>query len=249
MPESFAVDDRRSVYRVNPAGVAPVSIAVRAANGAQPPIRRIEDLSAYGAALSLAAPLESDERVELDIRPPDADHRVSVGARVLAGRCNDEGWHYRFAFDTGLRGLDHERGAFFELFNRRAAQRGVRPAVDAPVLASVRVETDAAAGRDLAVRVHNLSVGGVCLAVTLEVDAIMAGADPVRVYLGLPDDNGGARVELVARTCYRAVADDAVVYGLRFDAQATPDFIDHAEDILSYLLRRFERDLEPVARA
>ncbi len=233
-------DNRRVAYRVRPRDAA-LSIAVESAGG-RLPVDGIADLSAFGAALLLPPaqlpPLGTSETVRLRIHTPHADGAVAVPARVLSRSQAPEGWHYRFVFEPEDDAFETAYGRFFEVFNRRAALRGVRPASDAPVIGTICARTGGTT--TLAMQVINISTGGVCAGLTPEADAALAEAQAVTLTLRLP--GSGSDIVIAASVCYRAVDDSAVLYGLRFDAGATKGYLEHAEDILGYILARLEAD-------
>jgi len=239
MKASTQYSDRRAVYRVRPPAASALRIGVSGACG-EFLTDDVDDLSALGAALILpdgAAALGDSERVRIAVKSAETGETVAFEARVLGRSRTGRGWHCRFAFDE--RALGDRHGAFFELFNRRAAYRGVRPRADAPVTASVRALEDAQ--REFAVCVCNISTGGLCAEVDTTVDAALGDSDSVLLRLRLPAVERA--LEIAATVRYRAVGDDAVLYGMRFEPGRTPDYIDHAEDLLEYLLAHFEQEI------
>jgi hypothetical protein len=215
-------------------------IAVETQRGAHG-IDGIADISAQGAALLLPPaempPLALHEKIQLSIRSPHVDGSLTVDAEVLSRVRGRHGWVYRFAFDNAEPAFEHAYGTFFESFNRRATYRGVRTTVDAPVQARVRIAgADSNAGFD--VDVLNVSTGGLCVAASLDVDAVLAEANALRVRVRLP--NQADPVEFATSVRYRAVDDAAVVYGLQFEPNGTPDFPAKLDTVQAYVTSRFE---------
>ncbi|MGE0385797.1 MAG: PilZ domain-containing protein [Gammaproteobacteria bacterium] len=235
--------NRRAVYRVRPQG-ADVRITIESPDGTFD-VEAVADLSAAGAALLLPAgapaSLREGEYVRLWIGSPHVQVPHAVHARVIGRRPSAHGALYRFAFDGGGQAFDGAYGAFFEVFNRRAAQRGT-PAVERSSLGA-RLRVDAPRPAEYDVDVLNISGGGLCVATDIDVDAELAGASAVVARIDLP--RPGVPVELRARVCYRAVDDSAVIYGLTFDTADPALYGVAGEALQSFVLERFEREYAP----
>lgn len=180
--------------------------------------------------------------VQFEAFPP-----LRAGSRILLGLT--EGLLERLSLEAILiarRQLDGRVRCLFDAGPRRAAPgsantRGsvrIRPSPSAP--ARMRVEN-----HDAEFVVRDLSVGGLSLVLPKDAELPLAVGAVGSISLVLPGEP--APLDLVARVRNRRLFGGSILYGLQFEAGATPGFAYKETRLQRYLVRR-QQQMIRIAR-
>ncbi len=242
--------DRRNMYRIELGEESTVEVSILAENRPLM-VGRLHDVSAEGAGVVLpslaSAPLAVGQRAELVLVGTTIVKPLRVSAVVRHLRVEGSGagavQHYGFDF-TNKEGFDELLIAqdLHILFNRRKSRR-VEPDPEEPIQALLE---DAVPGKSGPARVLDLSTGGVGLLLTREVDRLFAGVEGVRVGLRLPGATEELRHEGTVRR--RAEETGGVRYGIQFDPERTPRFVEKQAHLARYVIRCLRQVLNAGAR-
>jgi len=246
MNSATAQNDRRAAYRVQPTIHDGLDIAVRTPHG-EVWAQEVVDVTLSGIASRFrfdhAQFPANGERVTLHVVSSQLCERVALEATVVSSVAEGTTRYCRFRFD------DSEALArcaascdFFRLFNRRVAHRGVETYAEDTCRAALWLAPPFDEDAAHTVRVRNLASNGMCIIADAELDPLIAGATALRVSLWLTDLE--APLELGATVRYRHEANMHVYYGLMFVPDRTEDYRGQAESIFSYMLDRFDEELE-----
>lgn len=260
------MEQRRS-YRVVPD--ASVELSVHLLVDGERHDARIVDISRGGVGIRTPASgwdvIALGSRVTVVLESPKLAGRLELEACAVSRR--QVSGHCRFGLAFTEPDSLNERldGGLETLFNQRRYFR-VTPRAAGPVRASIRVacrepvrtalrvprqhlERLAQLDPELSARVQdfgamvelvNLSVGGVGLLVTQEVEARLAGIDTIEVLLRLPD--AAKPIAFVGQIRHRQLTPKGVYYGIQFDPVATSRFQQGQDVVFDYVARQQQQE-------
>ena len=231
--------ERRAVYRVAPEPEANLRLVIVGSGG-----RRIEAGSAVDIAINGAAArfalraddpdLAAGDSVTLIFSATVLPQPTAITATVIACDDADGVRHARFYFNPADAESAAPHGNAFSLFNRRAAYRGITMPDGERLGASLRIGVAEPDDVDLL----NLSTTAAWIGADDKLDALLEPDAAVALHLKLPADEG--RRVIPARVGDRVRRGDALLYRLEFDWSRTDDPATEAEQVLEYILSRFE---------
>ncbi len=242
--------DRRNKYRIELGGKSTVEVSILVEDRPLM-VGRLHDVSAEGAGVVLPnlanAPLAVGQRAELVLVGTTIVKPLRVSAVVRHLRIEGSGaeavQHYGFDF-TNQEGFDELLIAqdLHILFNRRKSRR-VEPDPQEPIGAFLE---DVVRGKSGPARVLDLSTGGVGLLLTREVDLLFGQVERVRLALRLPRATEDLHLEGIVRR--RAEEDGGVRYGIEFDPERTPRFVEKQAVLAKYVVGCLRQLLKAGAR-
>ncbi len=239
MPSARADAERRSKYRVQPTSTDQLEIDV-VAKGNHIAIDEIIDITINGASVRILddqpASLSAGEKVTLNVKSPELAQRTDIEATVISHEERDGAQHCRLTFDQTEDILHRASREFFRLFNRRTAYRGIKPSEDDRVEFEIGLPDHGNAYQR--VRLNNLSSTGACITVDGSLDDLLKLYEQITVRLQLPDNPRS--IELPAELRNRHEKDGGILYGLQFDWTLADDPLGEAEEVLEYVLTKFE---------
>jgi hypothetical protein len=239
-------DNRRNAYRVQPASIDHLDIALVRNHKRLVP-DEIGDVTLQGASLRFgkekASELKKGDEVMVLIMSPDLDGGADVRAQVVFTGDSPNGRLIGLSFDQTEELLNRGQRQFFQLFNRRIAYRGVQPESTSELTTAVMpIKTAHAADTRHSVSVRNISTTGICVGIDTAGDAFMRERKNIRVCLKLPDQD--QECVIAARVCYRSEIASAIYYGCHFEWNDTDDAMDTIEELTAYTLDRFENEFQ-----
>lgn len=172
--------------------------------------------------------LALEEEIEIELFGSALGRTLACSARVREHRAG-RGWT-RYVLELP----DPVHAALEGLLERRASVRA-RPAVVAPVDGTLAAPDGS---RARAVALKDLSATGAALFLAGEEDLELLAHPLLALRLELPGES--APLELRASVVWRRRAGTQLVYGLAFDAAATPDFRSTRARVAEWVARRIE---------
>ena len=233
--------DRRDIYRVVPERDEGLAVSM-VAGEVNAPAEEIVDITLHGAGTRFALPdapnLSDGDHVILVFTSPRLEAPVEVEATVTGRQEHAELRHFSFRFEQ-TEGLERELPAeFYRLFNRRGAYRAAQ--FEDPVELGMR--SDAQSAQDTRARLKNISATGLGAIAEPAAEESLGEAESVELALKLPGRDRTLRIHAWIRN--REHLDDRVYYGLMFDAARTDHFLEMREEIVDYVLCRFQEQYE-----
>lgn len=207
--------------------------------------QRVLDVTALGAGTRFARrgapPCGVGDRVTLTVSSPEVPAPLRVEATVVSRLDSGSAREYGLRFErAGLRG--RVPAHFHRLFNRRGAWRAAEPDPARPVAVEFSLPEEEH-GRHLATaRLKNISATGLAALTPARAAAALADCDLVMVSMRLPPR--AAALRLAAWIRNRRAGGGEIHYGLLFDPRRTEDFLAQEEEIVEYVLARYEDALE-----
>ena len=235
-------DERRSFYRVtlddkNKLGLTLKTASDEAENG------RVVDVSIQGVGAHFPAEdalaLAIDDKVTLCFDSPALEKSIEVKATVAAHRKMETHRYYGLEFEEKNKLERALPKQVFQLFNRRAAFRGVETRHETVVeIASTMPHENL--GEIVATGLlQDISTTGIGVLFDPTMERALNKVSLTEVRLQLPGDYGA--IKLAAKICHRRPKEGGVHYGMRFDPGASKDFMEQLEDISNYLLSRYDK--------
>lgn len=238
--------DRRVSYRVAPDD-GQLAVAMQTPSG-EAQADEVVDISIGGTKTRFprenTPALGVGNAATLLIDSPHLRKRLALDAILVASM--ETGLHREFCFRFAARnplgpGEDPE---VYSLFNRRAAYRGAEPDPANPVEVTLYPLSRARSSEGLTARLRNISACGLSILTDSEVDMALAGINQLEVSFRLPLRERLFRMNTSIR--YRAGHGDFVCFGLKLDPLRTVDFLAQAEEIVEYMIDRYDRELRSV---
>ncbi|MBT8446351.1 MAG: hypothetical protein HKO62_03330 [Gammaproteobacteria bacterium] len=231
--------ERRAVYRVAPEPEANLRLIIVASRG-----RRIDAGSAVDIAINGAAArypgrdedplLTAGDSVTLIFSAAVLPQPTAITATVVACDYEDGVRHARFYFNAAEAESTAPPREAFALFNRRSTYRGISMPDGEHLGASVSIDYNEPDDVELL----NLSTTAAWIGADDMLDQVLEPDAVVGLHLRLPSDTQ-PRV-IPARIRDRIERGEALLYKLEFDWSRTADPAVEAEQVLEFILSRFE---------
>jgi len=225
------------VDRVLAQGPEPLRVAVQGDEG---PVRVGELVAADPRSAQVrfyrdgAPRFAIGDRAKLTLSSPSLPEAVELRGKVTS-RSEAEP-HRSYGFDIECRS-DEERErvrAFLNLVGRRGDFRApIDPENPIPVQLIVQLEGEA---RELQGSLLDVSARGARVLLKHDAERMLVRIERFELRFTLPGSD--ATTTLSGEIRHRAVARDGVAYGLRYDPDASPDFLEQQEQISSFVLAR-----------
>ena len=234
-------DDRRQFYRVTPDNKDKLELRLKTASDE---VGRggVIDVSIQGVGARFPADdapvLAVEDEVMLCFDSPDLEKTIEVKATVAAHWEMDTHRHYGFEFGEKNKLERTLPEQVYRLFNRRAAFRGVeiKPETLVDIASAIPHEN---LGEVIATGLlQDISTTGIGVLFDPAMEHALDKVSLVEVRLQLPGDYRPTK--LTAQILRRQNKEGGTHYGMRFDPDASKDFLDQLEDISSYLLSRYD---------
>lgn len=238
--------DRRISYRVAPDD-GQLAVAMKTPGG-ETPADEVLDISIGGTKMRFAREctpaLGVGNEVTLLIDSPQLRRRLALEAVLVASM--ETGRHREFCFRFTKRDplAPDDATEVYNLFNRRAAFRGTDPDPENPVEVTLNPLVPPAPEAGFRAQLGNISACGLSVLTDVEVDTALKGAKHLEVSFRLPLRERLFRMNTSIR--YRAAQGDLVRYGLKLDPLRTMDFLAQAEEIVEYMIDRYDNELRSV---
>lgn len=238
--------DRRVSYRVSPDD-GQLSIALKTSSG-ETQADEVLDISIGGTKTRFlrehTPALGVGNAATLLIDSPQLRKRLSLSAVLVASM--ETGLHREFCFRFVSKDPlgPGESTESYSLFNRRAAFRGAEPDPGNPVEVTLHPLADEASQTTFTAQLRNISACGLSIVAESGVDMALAGISDLEVSFRLPFRERTFRMNTSIR--YRAGHGDVVCYGLKLDPLRTMDFLAQAEEIVEYMIDRYDEELRSV---
>lgn len=238
--------DRRISYRVSPDDDQ-LAVALKTPSG-ETRADEVLDISIGGTKTRFprrhTPALGVGNAATLLIESPQLRRRLSLDAVLVASL--ETGLHrefcFRFASKVPLG--PGENAELYNLFNRRAAFRGAEPDPRNPVEVTLHPLTKGSSQATFTASLRNISACGLSILAASDVDMALAGISHLEVSFRLPFRERMFRMNTSIR--YRAGHGDCVCYGLQLDPLRTMDFVSQAEEIVEYMIDRYDDELRSV---
>jgi len=236
--------ERRSVYRVTPTGQDRLEFVMCSEPG-RPTAREIVDITIEGAGTRFpkegTPALAVGDSVKLCISSPDLPRDVEVGATVAARSDSAENQCYRFKFE-GRKLLERELPEdFYRIFNRRGAYRAAAFDGDPAVEVGLNALDTSPKRVTATARLRNISATGLGALIDSDADRDFTGVRSVEITVRLPDSDKTLRLAAWIRN--REALEDRIYYGFLFDAKSTQNYLEQEEEIVDFVLCRFQEKL------
>jgi len=239
--------DRRSVYRVVPQDLDDLEVSLETDNG-EALAYEIVDVNVGGIGARFpynnTPPLAIGDEITLAISSPRLQRKVKIQASVMSAVSMSPMRYYSFEFkqvDDALSDIDQE---FFRLFNRRSTYRGAEPDPREPVTVFVNLATKDSDAEDIIANLRNISASGLGICADPEFKSSIDGIDTVEVTLRLSENT--QPLKLIASIRYEAEHEGHICYGMKIDPNKTANYLDKAEEIVQYMLSRFDAEMHEV---
>ena len=218
-------------------GPEPLRVAVQAEAG---PVLVGEVVDASPRATSVRFHHEGAPRfaigdaVKLSVSSPALPHPIALATRVVS---RGEAEPFRTYGLELQRRSDAEREmarAYLNLIGRRSAFRaefGPEEEVAISVLAQALGESHELIGRLL-----DISIGGVRMRLKADAERILHRVDSLEIRFALPGRE--ERLSFAAAIRHRVADPGGVAYGVRFDAERSPDFVEQLEQVSEFVMQR-----------
>ena len=244
MTDAPSAANRRPAYRVRPDSDEELDLEMLAKR--QQLIRaEVADVAIGGAQVRYGSAdtpkLVNGDRVILTMTSSRYDFDGTVPARVVATSEGSKERIVHLSFEHEDVRLNKRSDEFFELFNRRATYRGVEPDPSADLNATVSPQASGTESlNEFPVSIRNISNFGVSLAVDPDTDRALHSHLNLRLSLELPGDDSAKSI--TCRVRHRSAVGGLFYYGCEFDWGATLNSLVVVEDLVAYMLERFEQD-------
>jgi hypothetical protein len=238
------LSNRRTAYRVRPDSIDELDLALlekryKVVRG------KVSDIAIGGAQVEFqnvsTEPLEAGDRVQLAVASERYDFDGKIWARIISINGDPTDQVIRFSFEDENEELSPESEEFFALFNRRAIYRRVEREPDTALNAGVspKVHGDESL-RTYPISIRNISGIGVSFEVDREADQKLQSCTDVILSLNLPNHPGMQMIS--CHVHHRTASSEAILYGCEFDWSGTANSLVLIEDLVAYMLERFEAD-------
>ena len=234
-------DNRRSAYRVRPFASDDLQLHLHDQRQRLIP-DLIADVTSDGASVCFdkgnIPDLAPGDEVSVRIISSDLNGNVKLLARIAFTGDNPRGRLIGLTFTSNRELINRGNQNLLQLFNRRAAYRGVEPespdALRAVVQTAPLAMVEDAETRTVTVR--NISTTGICLRVDDVLDEALQKTESIRLLLQV-SETGDPR-EFRARICNRTRFEGGGFYGCHFDWSKTANALDAIEELAGYTLDR-----------
>lgn len=233
-------DEKRGLYRQRSFHLGDLSARLRTASGGS--VRTdVADLTIRGIGLRMA--LEVDPEVDLDQLVDLEVSHGSDGWRIATpARCrqrHEEGERVLYGFEFINRGdlYSQMEDAFGRYFNRRRARRA-RLDLDAQPIATIAQKRHRVRGP-----LHDVSVGGIQVALSRAEAVALEDAESVHVRFELPGVKGA--LEGAGTLKYRNALGALEIVGVELDMEAASSFARRRDEIATYVEERL-RELQAL---
>ena len=232
---------RELVARVDRAlakGPQPVRITVRPPDG---PVDVGEVLEADTSRASVrfhrdsAARYPIGSRVELSLSSPSLPETIAMTAQVQSRAEADPYRVYEFGWDRRGERSKRMATAFLNVVGGRSQYRLPLFDADPPLEATVLTQSGGAS-HELTGVLQDLSAGGARVLLKGDAEQVLHRVDGFELRLHLPDSDEPPT--LTADVRHRSASGDGVCYRLRFDPEASPDFLEQQERISAFVISR-----------
>ena len=218
-------------------GPEPLRIAVRGDSG---PVTVGEVVGADGRNASVrfhhdgAPRFAIGDPAKLSLSSPSLEKTIELTTRIVS-RAEAEP-HRTFGFRIQRRGRVAREmiRAFLDLIGRRGSFRVMLDPED-PIPVQVLVQA-LGESHELLGTLVDISMGGACLQLKADADGLLHRVDSLEMRFCLPGDDTPLTLTVTIR--HRVAGTAGIAYGVRFDSEGTPDFLEQHEQISAFLLQR-----------
>ncbi len=246
MSSVMTQDDRRTAYRVQPADVDELDLAMlaqrqRLVHG------EVTDVSNGGACVRFdkGAPpnLSVGDMVVLSVVSQRRSYAGEMPARIVSATDDPDGQVVHLSFDEQCEKITGKSKDYFELFNRRAQYRGIEHNDAVDLNATIAPDsTDDPAPAAFPVSIRKISNSNVAFDVDEPAHDVLRHHRALILALQFPKEEQASTI--TCRVRHRTPIAGSYIYGCKYDWSATSDSLAVVENIVNYVLKRLVTDSE-----
>ena len=243
MSSVITQDDRRSAYRVQPADVDELDLAMlaqrqRLVHG------EVTDVRNGGACVRFdrdtSPNFASGDPVTLSLNSQRHNYTGEVQARIVSATDESSKRIVHLSFEEQHENITGKSREYFELFNRRAAYRSIKPADSVQFNAAVAPDiNDGASVEVYPVSIRNISNTSIAFDVNETIHKVLQHHAALRLSLEFPKEEQASTI--ACRVRHRTAITGAFIYGCEYDWSATANSLAVVENIVTYIMERLDQ--------
>ena len=240
MSSALTQDDRRSAYRVQPADVDELDLAMLAQR--QSLVHgEVTDVSNGGACVRFdkktSPALKVGDTVVLSVVSQRRSYAGEMPARIVSSTEDSDGQIVHLSFDEEHEKVTGKSKDYFELFNRRAHYRGIEHTEAVDLNATIAPDReDIASPAAFPVSIRNISNTNVSFDVDEPTHDVLQHHRALKLALEFPKEAQASTI--ACRVRHRTPMEGSFIYGCEYDWSATSDSLAVIENIVNYILKR-----------
>ena len=240
MSSVLTQDGRRTAYRVQPADVDELDLAMLAQR--QSLVHgEVTDVSNGGACVRFdkktSPTLNVGDTVVLSVVSQRRSYAGEMPARIISSTEDSDAQIVHLSFDEQHEKVTGKSKDYYELFNRRAHYRGIEQPEAVDLNATIAPDdTDDPSPEAYPVTIRNISNTNVSFDVDEPAHDVLQHYRALTLALEFPKEEQASTI--ACRVRHRTPIAGSYIYGCEYDWSATSDSLAVVENIVNYILKR-----------